>query len=168
MTTRKAPTSCSMGRCLSRRKSVPTAHFFPRPNDAAYMPAVVPRAPRAAVKRGFHLSAEAAEASGFRACSAAVRGGVPQSERDAALIARAALGLQVGRAASAPTLPGPPRPVSARSIFSPFPKPTGLTPKASRTRTGRSMRKRCPPPPRRRPLPAAIFYDAGFTSNGRF
>jgi len=71
MTTRKAPTICSMGRCCLEGKACRRPVLFPRPNRPRYCRPSCHAQPRAAGKRGFpNLSCRRAEAAGFRACQA--------------------------------------------------------------------------------------------------
>jgi AraC family transcriptional regulator of adaptative response/methylated-DNA-[protein]-cysteine methyltransferase len=113
----------------------------------------------------FHLTCDAAEAAGFRPCKRCRPREASQSERDAALVARACSLIE--------SLEAPPRlaALAAAADLSPFhfhrvfKAITGLTPKgyADAHRADRV----------RQALPASktitgAIYDAGFNSNGRF
>jgi AraC family transcriptional regulator of adaptative response/methylated-DNA-[protein]-cysteine methyltransferase len=113
----------------------------------------------------FHLTCDAAEAAGFRPCKRCRPREASQSERDAALIARACSFIEASDA--------PPRlaALAAAGGLSPFhfhrlfKGITGLTPKgyADAHRADR-IRKALPAS---KTITGAI-YDAGFNSNGRF
>jgi AraC family transcriptional regulator of adaptative response/methylated-DNA-[protein]-cysteine methyltransferase len=113
----------------------------------------------------FHSTCDAAEAAGFRACKRCRPREASQSERDAALIARACSFIETAEA--------PPRlaALAADANLSPFhfhrvfKAITGLTPKgyADAHRADR-VRKALPAS---KTITGAI-YDAGFNSNGRF
>jgi len=113
----------------------------------------------------FHSTCDAAEAAGFRPCKRCRPREASQSERDAALIARACSLIETSEA--------PPRlaALAAAAGLSPFhfhrvfKAITGLTPKgyADAHRADR-VRKALPAS---KTITGAI-YDAGFNSNGRF
>jgi AraC family transcriptional regulator, regulatory protein of adaptative response / methylated-DNA-[protein]-cysteine methyltransferase len=113
----------------------------------------------------FHSTCDAAEAAGFRPCKRCRPREASQSERDAALIARACSFIETSEA--------PPRlaALAAAAGLSPFhfhrvfKAITGLTPKgyADAHRADR-IRKALPAS---KTITGAI-YDAGFNSNGRF
>ena len=137
--------------------SVRTTGVFCRPSCPAR------RARRENV--AFHLTCDAAEAAGFRACKRCRPREASQSERDAALVARACSFIETAEA--------PPRlaELAAAAELSPFhfhrvfKAITGLTPKgyADAHRADR-IRKTLPAS---KTITGAI-YDAGFNSNGRF
>jgi AraC family transcriptional regulator of adaptative response/methylated-DNA-[protein]-cysteine methyltransferase len=137
--------------------SVRTTGVFCRPSCPAR------RARRENV--AFHLTCDAAEAAGFRACKRCRPREASQAERDAALIARACSFIETSEA--------PPRLAELASVagLSPFhfhrvfKAITGLTPKgyADAHRADR-VRKALPTS---KTITGAI-YDAGFNSNGRF
>jgi len=137
--------------------SVRTTGIFCRPS----CPARLARRENVA----FHLTCDAAEAAGFRACKRCRPREASQSERDAALIARTCGFIESSEA--------PPRlaALAADAGLSPFhfhrvfKAITGLTPKgyADAHRADR-VRKALP---ESKTITGAI-YDAGFNSNGRF
>jgi AraC family transcriptional regulator of adaptative response/methylated-DNA-[protein]-cysteine methyltransferase len=113
----------------------------------------------------FHLTCDAAEAAGFRACKRCRPRQASQSERDAGLVSRACNLIE--RSEAPPRLAA----LAAASGLSPFhfhrifKAVTGLTPKgyADAHRADR-VRKALPAS---KTITGAI-YDAGFNSNGRF
>ena len=137
--------------------SVRTTGIFCRPS----CPARLARRENVA----FHLTCDGAEAAGFRACKRCRPREGSQSERDAAMIARACSLIETSEA--------PPRlaALAASTRLSPFhfhrvfKAITGLTPKgyADAHRADR-VRKALPAS---KTITGAI-YDAGFNSNGRF
>jgi len=113
----------------------------------------------------FHLSCEAAEAAGFRACKRCRPREASQSERDAALIARACTLIERSdeplRLATLAAASG----LSPFHFHRLFKAATGLTPKAyADAHRADRVRKALPSS---KTITAAI-YDAGFNSNGRF
>jgi AraC family transcriptional regulator of adaptative response/methylated-DNA-[protein]-cysteine methyltransferase len=113
----------------------------------------------------FHLSCDAAEAAGFRPCKRCRPREASQSERDAALIARACSLIERSevppRLAELAAAAG----LSSFHFHRLFKATTGLTPKgyADAHRADR-IRKALPAS---KTITGAI-YDAGFNSNGRF
>ena len=137
--------------------SVRTTGVYCRPSCAAR--------PARRENVAFHRSCDAAEAAGFRACKRCRPRGTSQSERDAAMVARACD--LIRKSATAPRLAE----LAEAFALSPFhfhrvfKRATGLTPKAYAD-AHRSDRVR-------KALPASktitgAIYDAGFNSNGRF
>ena len=127
-----------------------------------------PSCPARAARRenvAFHPSCDAAEAAGFRACKRCRPREASQSERDAAMVARACNLIQ--KSAEAPRLAALAAAfgLSAFHFHRVFKATTGLTPKAYAD-AHRSDRVR-------EALPASktitgAIYDAGYNSNGRF
>jgi AraC family transcriptional regulator of adaptative response/methylated-DNA-[protein]-cysteine methyltransferase len=165
MATRKMTDEARWQAVMAKDKGADGQFFFSVRTTGVYCR---PSCPARLARRenvAFHASCDAAEAAGFRACKRCRPREASQSERDAALVARACEIIE--GAEQAPPLAG----LAAALGFSPFhfhrvfKAATGLTPKAYAD-AHRADRVR-------KALPASktitdAIYDAGFNSNGRF
>jgi AraC family transcriptional regulator, regulatory protein of adaptative response / methylated-DNA-[protein]-cysteine methyltransferase len=150
---------------MAKDKSADGRFFFSVRTTGVYCRPSCPARPARRENVAFHASCDAAEAAGFRACKRCRPRQASQSERDAALVARACEIIK--NAEQAPQLAS----LAAALGVSPFhfhrtfKASTGLTPKgyADAHRADRV----------RNALPSSksvtdAIYDAGFNSNGRF
>jgi AraC family transcriptional regulator, regulatory protein of adaptative response / methylated-DNA-[protein]-cysteine methyltransferase len=165
MTTRNNPDDSRWDAVVSKDKSADGQFYFSVRTTGVYCR---PSCPARLARRenvAFHLSCEAAEAAGFRSCKRCRPREASQSERDAALVARACALIEKSeeplRLAT----------LAAASALSPFhfhrifKGATGLTPKAyADAHRADRVRKALPSS---KTITGAI-YDAGFNSNGRF
>jgi AraC family transcriptional regulator, regulatory protein of adaptative response / methylated-DNA-[protein]-cysteine methyltransferase len=165
MTTRKATDDARWDAIVSKDKRADGRFLFSVRTTGVYCR---PSCPARLARRenvAFHLSCDAAEAAGFRACKRCRPREASQSERDAALIARACSLIEKSdephRLATLAAASG----LSPFHFHRLFKAATGLTPKgyADAHRADR-VRKALPSS---KTITAAI-YDAGFNSNGRF
>ena len=165
MTTRKGTDDARWDAVVSKDKRADGRFFFSVGTTGVYCR---PSCPARLARRknvAFHLSCEAAEAAGFRACKRCRPREASQSERDAALIARACTLIERSdeplRLATLAAASG----LSPFHFHRLFKAATGLTPKAyADAHRADRVRKALPSS---KTITAAI-YDAGFNSNGRF
>jgi AraC family transcriptional regulator of adaptative response/methylated-DNA-[protein]-cysteine methyltransferase len=165
MTARKSTDDARWDAVVSKDKRADGQFYFSVRTTGVYCRPSCPARRARRENVAFHLSCEAAEAAGFRSCKRCRPREASQSERDAALIARACSLIEKSD--------GPLRLASlaAASGLSPFhfhrlfKAGTGLTPKAyADAHRADRVRKALPSS---KTITAAI-YDAGFNSNGRF
>jgi AraC family transcriptional regulator, regulatory protein of adaptative response / methylated-DNA-[protein]-cysteine methyltransferase len=165
MTTRKGTDDARWDVVVSKDKRADGQFYFSVRTTGVYCR---PSCPARLARRenvAFHLSCEAAEAAGFRACKRCRPREASQSERDAALIARACSLIEKSdeplRLATLAAASG----LSPFHFHRLFKAATGLTPKAyADAHRADRVRKALPSS---KTITAAI-YDAGFNSNGRF
>jgi AraC family transcriptional regulator, regulatory protein of adaptative response / methylated-DNA-[protein]-cysteine methyltransferase len=165
MTTRKSPDDARWDAIVSKDKRADGQFYFSVRTTGVYCR---PSCPARLARRenvAFHLSREAAEAAGFRACKRCRPREASQSERDAALIARACSLIEKSdqplRLATLAAASG----LSPFHFHRVFKAATGVTPKAyADAHRADRVRKALPSS---RTITDAI-YDAGFNSNGRF
>jgi AraC family transcriptional regulator of adaptative response/methylated-DNA-[protein]-cysteine methyltransferase len=165
MTTRKSPDDARWDAIVSKDKRADGQFYFSVRTTGVYCR---PSCPARLARRenvAFHLSCEAAEAAGFRACKRCRPREASQSERDAALIARACSLIEKSdqplRLATLAAASG----LSPFHFHRVFKAATGVTPKAyADAHRADRVRKALPSS---RTITDAI-YDAGFNSNGRF
>jgi AraC family transcriptional regulator, regulatory protein of adaptative response / methylated-DNA-[protein]-cysteine methyltransferase len=165
MTTRNGTDDARWDAVVSKDKRADGQFYFSVRTTGIYCR---PSCPARLARRenvAFHLSCEAAEAAGFRACKRCRPREASQSERDAALIARTCSLIEKSdeplRLATLAAASG----LSPFHFHRLFKAATGLTPKAY-TDAHRADRVR-KALPSSKTITAAI-YDAGFNSNGRF
>ena len=165
MTTRKGADDARWDAVVSKDKRADGRFFFSVRTTGVYCR---PSCPARLARRenvAFHLSCDAAEAAGFRACKRCRPREASQSERDAAFVARACSLIEKSdeplRLATLAAASG----LSPFHFHRLFKAATGLTPKAyaDAHRADRVRRAL----PSSKTITAAI-YDAGFNSNGRF
>jgi AraC family transcriptional regulator, regulatory protein of adaptative response / methylated-DNA-[protein]-cysteine methyltransferase len=165
MTTRKSLDDARWDAIVSKDKRADGQFYFSVRTTGVYCR---PSCPARLARRenvAFHLSCEAAEAAGFRACKRCRPRQASQSERDAALIARACSLIEKSdeplRLATLAAASG----LSPFHFHRVFKAGTGVTPKAyADAHRADRVRKALPSS---RTITDAI-YDAGFNSNGRF
>jgi AraC family transcriptional regulator, regulatory protein of adaptative response / methylated-DNA-[protein]-cysteine methyltransferase len=165
MTTRKGTDGARWDAVVSKDKRADGQFYFSVRTTGIYCR---PSCPARLARRenvAFHLSCEAAEAAGFRACKRCRPREASQSERDAALVARACSLIEKSdeplRLATLAAASG----LSPFHFHRLFKAATGLTPKAyADAHRADRVRKALPSS---KTITAAI-YDAGFNSNGRF
>jgi AraC family transcriptional regulator of adaptative response/methylated-DNA-[protein]-cysteine methyltransferase len=165
MTTRKNADDARWQAVVSKDKCADGQFYFSVRTTGVYCR---PSCPARLARRenvAFHLSCEAAEAAGFRACKRCRPRQASQSERDAALIARACSLIERSdeplRLATLAAASG----LSPFHFHRVFKAGTGVTPKAyADAHRADRVRKALPSS---RTITDAI-YDAGFNSNGRF
>jgi AraC family transcriptional regulator of adaptative response/methylated-DNA-[protein]-cysteine methyltransferase len=165
MTTRKGTDNARWDAVVSKDKRADGRFFFSVRTTGVYCR---PSCPARLARRenvAFHLSCDAAEEAGFRACKRCRPREASQSERDAALIARACSLIEKSdeplRLATLAAASG----LSPFHFHRLFKAATGLTPKAyADAHRADRVRKALPSS---KTITAAI-YDAGFNSNGRF
>ena len=165
MTTRKSSDDIRWRAVVAKDKRADGQFFYSVRTTGIFCRPSCPSRPARRENVAFHLTCDAAEAAGFRPCKRCRPREASQSERDAALIARACNLIETSEA--------PPRlaELAAAAGLSPFhfhrvfKAITGLTPKgyADANRADR-VRKALP---ESKTITGAI-YDAGFNSNGRF
>lgn len=165
MATRKMTDEARWQAVTAKDKNADGRFFFSVRTTGVYCRPSCPARPARRENVAFHASCDAAEAAGFRACKRCRPRQASQSERDAALVARAC---EMIRTAEQP--PQLARLAAALGI-SPFhfhrmfKAATGLTPKAYAD-AHRADRVRNALPSSKTITDA--IYDAGFNSNGRF
>jgi AraC family transcriptional regulator of adaptative response/methylated-DNA-[protein]-cysteine methyltransferase len=165
MTTRKDTDDARWNAVTSKDKRADGRFFFSVRTTGVYCRPSCPARRARRENVAFHLSCDAAEAAGFRACKRCRPREASQSERDAALIASACSlieksdePLRLAKLAAASGL----SPFHFHRLFK---AATGLTPKAyADAHRADRVRKALPAS---KTITAAI-YDAGFNSNGRF
>jgi AraC family transcriptional regulator, regulatory protein of adaptative response / methylated-DNA-[protein]-cysteine methyltransferase len=165
MTTRKDTDDARWDAVISKDKRADGRFFFSVRTTGVYCRPSCPARRARRENVAFHLSCDAAEAAGFRACKRCRPREASQSERDAALIASACSlmeksdePLRLAKLAAASGL----SPFHFHRLFR---AATGLTPKAyADAHRADRVRKALPSS---KTITAAI-YDAGFNSNGRF
>jgi AraC family transcriptional regulator of adaptative response/methylated-DNA-[protein]-cysteine methyltransferase len=165
MATRKMTDETRWQAVMAKDKSADGRFFFSVRTTGVYCR---PSCPARLARRenvAFHETCDAAEAAGFRACKRCRPRQASQSERDAALVARACE--MIESAEQAPRLAD----LAAVLGLSPFhfhrvfKAVTGITPKAyADAHRNDRVRKALPSS---KTITDAI-YDAGFNSNGRF
>jgi AraC family transcriptional regulator, regulatory protein of adaptative response / methylated-DNA-[protein]-cysteine methyltransferase len=165
MTTRKNPDDARWDAIVSKDKRADGQFYFSVRTTGIYCRPSCPARPARRKNVAFHLSCEAAEAAGFRACKRCRPREASQSERDAALIARACSLIEKSdqplRLATLAAASG----LSPFHFHRVFKAGTGVTPKAyADAHRADRVRKALPSS---RTITDAI-YDAGFNSNGRF
>src|SRR5258708_432171 len=165
MTTRKSTDDARWDAVVSKDKRADGQFYFSVRTTGVYCRPSCPARRARRENVAFHLSCEAAEAAGFRSCKRCRPREASQSERDAALIARACSLIEKSdeplRLASLAAASG----LSPFHFHRLFKAATGLTPKAyGDAHTADRVRKALPCS---KTVTAAI-YDAGFNSNGRF
>ena len=113
----------------------------------------------------FHLSIEAAQAAGFRACKRCRPGTAPLSQQQAEKVTAACRSIELSELAPNLTALAQQSGLSAHHFHRVFKSITGLTPKAyANAHRGQRVRSELPGSVR---VTDAI-YDAGFASNARF
>jgi len=165
MTTRKSLDDARWDAIVSKDRRADGQFYFSVRTTGVYCR---PSCPARLARRenvAFHLSCEAAEVAGFRACKRCRPREASQSERDAALIARACSLIEKSdeplRLATLAAASG----LSPFHFHRVFKAATGVTPKAyADAHRADRVRKALPSS---RTITDAI-YDAGFNSNGRF
>ena len=165
MTTRKSTDDARWDAVVSKDKRADGQFYFSVRTTGVYCRPSCPARRARRENVAFHLSCEAAEAAGFRSCKRCRPREASQSERDAALIARACSLIEKSdeplRLASLAAASG----LSPFHFHRLFKAATGLTPKAyADAHRADRVRKALPSS---KTVTAAI-YDAGFNSNGRF
>jgi AraC family transcriptional regulator, regulatory protein of adaptative response / methylated-DNA-[protein]-cysteine methyltransferase len=165
MTTRKSTDDARWDAVVSKDKRADGQFYFSVRTTGVYCRPSCPARRARRENVAFHLSCEAAEAAGFRSCKRCRPREASQSERDAALIARACSLIEKSdeplRLASLAAASG----LSPFHFHRLFKAGTGLTPKAyADAHRADRVRKALPSS---KTITAAI-YDAGFNSNGRF
>jgi AraC family transcriptional regulator, regulatory protein of adaptative response / methylated-DNA-[protein]-cysteine methyltransferase len=165
MTTRKSTDDARWDAVVSKDKRADGQFYFSVRTTGVYCRPSCPARRARRENVAFHLSCEAAEAAGFRSCKRCRPREASQSERDAALIARACSLIEKSdeplRLASLAAASG----LSPFHFHRLFKAGTGLTPKAyAEAHRADRVRKALPSS---KTITAAI-YDAGFSSNGRF
>jgi AraC family transcriptional regulator, regulatory protein of adaptative response / methylated-DNA-[protein]-cysteine methyltransferase len=165
MTTRKSTDDARWDAVVSKDKRADGQFYFSVRTTGVYCRPSCPARRARRENVAFHLSCEAAEAAGFRSCKRCRPREASQSERDAALIARACSLIEKSdeplRLASLAAASG----LSPFHFHRLFKAGTGLTPKAyADAHRADRVRKTLPSS---KTITAAI-YDAGFNSNGRF
>ncbi|HZE42489.1 MAG TPA: bifunctional DNA-binding transcriptional regulator/O6-methylguanine-DNA methyltransferase Ada [Steroidobacteraceae bacterium] len=165
MTTRKSTDDARWDAVVSKDKRADGQFYFSVRTTGVYCRPSCPARRARRENVAFHLSCEAAEAAGFRSCKRCRPREASQSERDAALIARACSLIEKSdeplRLASLAAASG----LSPFHFHRLFKAATGLTPKAyGDAHRADRVRKALPSS---KTVTAAI-YDAGFNSNGRF
>lgn len=165
MTTRKDTDDARWDAVVAKDKRADGRFFFSVRTTGVYCRPSCPARRARRENVAFHVSCDAAEAAGFRACKRCRPREASQSERDAALIAGACSlieksdePLRLAKLAAASGL----SPFHFHRLFK---AATGLTPKAyADAHRADRVRKALPSS---KTITAAI-YDAGFNSNGRF
>ncbi len=165
MTTRKSTDDARWDAVVSKDKRADGKFYFSVRTTGVYCRPSCPARRARRENVAFHLSCEAAEAAGFRSCKRCRPREASQSERDAALVARACSLIEKSdepvRLASLAAASG----LSPFHFHRLFKAATGLTPKAyADAHRADRVRKALPSS---KTITAAI-YDAGFNSNGRF
>jgi AraC family transcriptional regulator, regulatory protein of adaptative response / methylated-DNA-[protein]-cysteine methyltransferase len=165
MATRKMTDEARWQAVMAKDRNADGRFFFSVRTTGVYCRPSCPARPARRENVTFHASCDAAEAAGFRACKRCRPRQGSQSERDAALVARACD--MIKNAEQAPQLAG----LSAALGVSPFhfhrtfKAIVGVTPKAyADAHRADRVRKALPSS---KTVTDAI-YDAGFNSNGRF
>jgi AraC family transcriptional regulator of adaptative response/methylated-DNA-[protein]-cysteine methyltransferase len=165
MTTRKSTDDARWDAVVSKDKRADGQFYFSVRTTGVYCRPSCPARRARRENVAFHLSCEAAEAAGFRSCKRCRPREASQSERDAALIARACSLIEKSdeplRLASLAAACG----LSPFHFHRLFKARTGLTPKAYAD-AHRADRVRNALPTSKTITDA--IYDAGFNSNGRF